>query len=307
MKPLISVVLSAYNAEKYIYEAIESILNQTYTNFELIIINDGSSDNTEEVILSFKDPRIRYIKNKQNRGLIYSLNRGLSEAQGKYIARMDADDYSLPERFAKQVKFLEENSDYIICGGQIEAFGDIKRRVGKHIKPTTDKELKEYMFISSPFAHPTVMMRKSVLDLYNLEYDKDFKDSEDYKLWVDLSDKGLFYNLEDVLLKYRISESQITQRSNIQQQESARKVRRLYLSKRYPFLSIPLEINIEFVKHIKQSTKNNMAFQLCLLSCYDYNINIVYYSFIYLLKGKIDMQTMLRLLKRFIKGSNPLI
>ena len=113
-KPLVSVLMAVYNGEKYLLEAIESILNQTYTNFEFLIINDGSTDSTEEIILSYSDQRIRYIKNEQNLKLIASLNKGLDLAKGKYIARMDADDISLPDRLEKQVNFLERNSTKLL-------------------------------------------------------------------------------------------------------------------------------------------------------------------------------------------------
>lgn len=116
---LISVVLPAYNVQDTIGESIDSILSQTFTDFELIIINDGSQDNTEEVIHAYSDKRIRYYRNEKNEGLIYTLNRGLDLAQGKYIARMDADDVSLPTRFEKQVKVMEESPNIVVCGTQI--------------------------------------------------------------------------------------------------------------------------------------------------------------------------------------------
>ena len=120
---LISVVLPAYNVQDTIGESIDSILSQTFTDFELIIINDGSQDNTEEVIHAYSDKRIRYYRNEKNEGLIYTLNRGLDLAQGKYIARMDADDVSLPTRFEKQVKVMEESPNIVVCGTQIILFG----------------------------------------------------------------------------------------------------------------------------------------------------------------------------------------
>src|SRR5690606_1184748 len=109
------IILPAYNAEKYLAEAIESILNQSFKDFEFIIINDGSKDRTEDVILSYNDPRIVYLNNEANLGLIDKLNKGFNIARGKYIARMDADDISSPERLYIQYQFLENNPDYVIC------------------------------------------------------------------------------------------------------------------------------------------------------------------------------------------------
>lgn len=124
--PLIYVVMSCYNREKYVVEAIESILNQTYTNFEFIIIDDCSTDNTFEIVKEYakKDNRILALKNDKNYCYVHSLNKGIEIAKGKYIARMDDDDISLPERFEKQVEFLEKNEDIIALGTFIEIFSD---------------------------------------------------------------------------------------------------------------------------------------------------------------------------------------
>ena len=117
--PLISVILPAYNAERFLEEAIDSILAQTYKNFELIVLNDGSTDRTEEIILSYNDPRIRYIKNESNLKLIKTLNKGIALARGKYIARMDADDISLPTRFEKEIEFMEIHPDIGVCSSKV--------------------------------------------------------------------------------------------------------------------------------------------------------------------------------------------
>ena len=121
--PKLSVIMPAYNAEKYIGEAIESILNQTFTDFEFIIIDDGSSDHTADIIKGFHDERIRFIQNEKNSGVANTLNKGLELSQGEYIARMDADDISLPARFEKQVAFMEANPDVAVVGCGIELFG----------------------------------------------------------------------------------------------------------------------------------------------------------------------------------------
>ena len=123
--PAVSVILPAYNCEKFIGKAIQSVLQQTFSDLELIIINDGSTDKTEFAILAFDDPRIIYIKNQMNKGLVFTLNRCIELAKGKYIARMDADDICLPERFAKQKTFLDQNENIAVVATTIEFINEI--------------------------------------------------------------------------------------------------------------------------------------------------------------------------------------
>src|ERR1017187_7276972 len=122
--PYITVLMPVYNAAPFLREAIDSILNQTFKNFELLIINDGSTDNCEEIILTYKDPRIRYIKNETNIKLISTLNKGIKLSKGKYIVRMDADDISFPDRIEKQVNYMETNPAIALCGTWFSSFGD---------------------------------------------------------------------------------------------------------------------------------------------------------------------------------------
>ena len=189
----ISVVMPAYNAEKYIGQAIESILNQTYSNFEFIIINDGSNDKTKEVILSYKDDRIIYLENERNFGIVVTLNKGLEKANGEYIARMDADDIAEPNRFEKQIKYLDEN---------IES--------KKRLFTTNADQLKSELIFSSCIAHPTVMIRKKILGKYNLKYDLNYAGAEDYCLWWEIAKVSKIATLPDILLNYRMHESQVT-------------------------------------------------------------------------------------------------
>lgn len=207
--PIVSVIMPAYNAEKYIGKAIESILNQSYEHFEFIIINDGSSDRTKDIVRSFKDKRIIYLENEKNSGICFTLNRGLDIARGKYIARMDSDDISLSNRFEVQVDFLEKHPDIAICGATTEIFGE-------NIKSY------EFEFISDPdscaaglifnpcFAHPTVMWRSKIMKENNLRYDEACKGFEDFKLWWEFAKIGKLTNLSQPLLRYRIHASQET-------------------------------------------------------------------------------------------------
>ena len=208
--PKISVVFPVYNAEKYVEEAIDSILNQTFIDFEFIIINDGSTDNSLSIINKkvATDSRIVLLSNDKNRGLIYTLNRGLKTVRGEYIARMDADDIAMPERFAKQVAFLNANSDIIAVGSNYQFFGNAK---GVSNLKTSAAAIKLNLFFENAIAHPTVMMRKKVLTENEILYNSAFLHLEDWGLWLDLSSIGKIANLPDCLLKYRVEGQNISQ------------------------------------------------------------------------------------------------
>lgn len=211
--------MSVYNAEKYLTESIESILTQTYTNFEFIIINDGSTDHSLEIIQNYmkKVERIVLIT-RENKGLPYSLNEGISKAKGKYIARMDADDISLSARFEEQVRFMEKNSDIGICGTWVEVFSEnIKTKIMKH--PLTHDEMKTRLLFSVCFAHPTVMIKKEILDENSLKYNLDYANAQDYELWSRISEVTKMANIPKVLIKYRLSENSITTITGIKKSE----------------------------------------------------------------------------------------
>ncbi len=207
--PLVSVVMPAYNAEKYLATAIESILTQTYTNFEFIIINDGSTDKTLDIIKTYneKDKRIRLVSNEGNKGIVYSENLGLKSAIGEYIAIMHADDISSPDRFEKQVSYMETNPHISILGGNMSFVG-----TEDHTNYPTNSDWIAMTFMEgNTLSHPTVMMRKK--DIWNkkLLYDQSYSLIEDYKMWVDSALAGLkITNLTDIILDYRLHESQIT-------------------------------------------------------------------------------------------------
>ena len=207
--PKISVIMPAYNAEKYIAEAIDSILSQTFGDFEFIILNDCSRDRTEEIILSYHDPRIVYLKNEQNLGVAATLNRGLAIAKGEYIARMDADDISLPERFAKQVAYLDANDDIVVLGTNLECFNESGTiRTGWSV--SDPEQMKVDMLFACGLAHPSVMMRSDVIR--NLDgYDPTYNGLEDYELWCRVLEHHKITTLPDILLRYRIHGSQVTQ------------------------------------------------------------------------------------------------
>jgi len=220
--PMISVLMPVYNGEKYLREAIESILNQTYNDFEFIILNDGSTDRTEKIILSYDDSRIVYVKNEENLGIIKSLNKGLKLAKSKYIARMDADDISCPQRFKIQVKFMEANPDFTVCGTWTEVFREKDKYVNK--TPVTNEEVKATLFFNSAIAHPTVFLRNKVIIEKELFYDENYIHVEDYELWCRMSSKIKFANIPEVLLEYRYHSESISLKNKVIQNEFSFKV-----------------------------------------------------------------------------------
>jgi glycosyltransferase involved in cell wall biosynthesis len=167
--PLISVVMPVLNGEKYIGEAVKSVLNQTFKKFELIIINDGSTDNTLKVIDQFKDKRIRIIINEKNLGLVKAINKGIFAAKGKYIARCDADDINKEDRFKKQIDFLEKNSNYVLVGSTVELIDELGKKIdeslvrkGYNSLPITDAQIRKEVLVRNPISHPSIMIRKSL-------------------------------------------------------------------------------------------------------------------------------------------------
>lgn len=209
-KPEVSVVMPVYNGARYIREAIESILTQTYKSFELIIINDGSTDNSEEIILSYQDPRIVYLKNQVNSKICVTLNRGLDAAKGKYIARLDCDDIAMPERLEKQTQFLDEHQEIGIVGCDIILFGEHQDDC-YYQSLHTDDDCKAGLLFNSCFAHPAVMIRRSLLEEHHLRYREEYKGLEDLELWWRLSSFTKFANLNEYLLRYRKHPGQETQ------------------------------------------------------------------------------------------------
>ena len=207
--PKVSVVMPAYNAEKYIGEAIDSILNQTFEDFEFIIIDDCSSDRTAEIIKSYTDKRIRFYQNEHNMGVAATLNRGLDLATGEYIARMDSDDISLPERFEKQVQYMSINPNTAVLGAAIELFG---AQSGKRYFSTDYEHLKVDLLFGNCFAHPAVMMRASCFGKGKLQYDNMFNKMEDFDMWVRTAELYEIASLPIILLKYRIHPEQVTQK-----------------------------------------------------------------------------------------------
>lgn len=223
--PRVSVIMPAYNVEKYVGEAIESILNQTFTDFEFVIINDGSTDDTASIIKQYakKDKRIKFINNKKNQGLIAVLNQGLDLCVGEYIARFDSDDISRPTRFEKQVRYMDAHPKCGVVGTWAEKFGpNVMHRVIKH--PETIKLLDLFLY-GSQVVHPSAMLRRAVLVNNNIKYDPRYKYAEDYAFWAEIVKYSEIHNLQEVLLDYRWHDSNVSVTHNKAQKECTENIR----------------------------------------------------------------------------------
>ena len=199
--PKVSVVMSCYNAEKYLRPAIDSILNQTFGDFEFIIWNDGSTDSTEEIIKSYVDPRIRYFYH-ENTGLGRALNLACKEAVGEYIARMDADDIALPSRFEKEVDFLDKNQNYVLVSSAVNYIDEGGNYLGRSFPYTWDRIIKRVVFRTSLIVHPAVMYRRNSYCM-SIGY-MDILGGEDRVLWGHMASLGKYKNLSMPLLNYRV-------------------------------------------------------------------------------------------------------
>lgn len=212
--PPVSVLMPVHNGESFLHESIESILSQSFTNFEFIIINDASDDNTEQIILSYSDERIRYYKNQTRQGIANTLNSGLKLCKGELIARMDADDISEKDRLLTQVNFMKKHTSVSLAGSYISLFGDNINRIKKY--PLTTKQINWAIFTTNPVAHSSVIFRASLYNAGNFFYQKEFSPSEDYELWSRLALICNIANIPEMLVRYRLHASQT---SIVQQQE----------------------------------------------------------------------------------------
>ncbi|MFQ3639515.1 MAG: glycosyltransferase family 2 protein [Chloracidobacterium sp.] len=204
--PCVSVVLCVYNQAAYVAEAIESILRQTLTDLELIVVDDASTDATPSVIQGFADARLRYVRNATNLGHAGSLNRGFALARGAYLAIMDSDDISLPERLERQVTFLERHPEVALCGAWVETFG---ARQERRCFPTEPAALAVRLLMACPFSTPTVVMRRDAWLPGGFDFDA-FGLAFDYAYWVAVANRAAVANVPAVLLKYRLHAGQTT-------------------------------------------------------------------------------------------------
>jgi glycosyltransferase involved in cell wall biosynthesis len=205
--PRIAVVLPVYNGEDYLAEAIRSVLSQTFTDFELVVIDDGSTDRTADVLAGFSDARMRIIRFRHHRGLVQALNTGIRESRSELIARMDADDICLPHRFEKQVAFMDAHSDIALCGTWARLFGDARSVLRPAVEP---KQIHARLFFGGAMDHPSIMMRRAVLERHGLAYDDTFRHVEDFDLFIRLAELAKLANLPEVLLRTRAHDREVS-------------------------------------------------------------------------------------------------
>ena len=214
--------MSVYNTEKFLKESITSILSQTLTDFEFIIVDDASTDKSIEIVKSFNDQRILLIEKSNNEGLPTCLNIGLEAAKGKYIARMDADDIALPERLQVQFDFLEKNPDVGLCGSWFTRFGECKTQLVK--PPLCHAEIKVALLFDTPLAHPTIMFRRELFQEKKLYYDPLHIRSEDWGLWRKCAVHMKIRNIPTNLLKYRVVNSSLSNTKNQEREAVLKKI-----------------------------------------------------------------------------------
>lgn len=222
----VSVIMSTYNDQEYIREAIDSILNQSFSDFEFIIIDDSSSDSTLSIIKDYNDKRIRLIANEENKGLTRNLNTALKLASGIYIARMDGDDISHLDRFKIQVDYLDSNPDVYLIGTAVKDFGESDLY---WFLPDDSEELRIRMLLHPVFAHPSFMFRKELLT-EGFYYDESFRTAQDYDFAVRVSRTHKIGRVKEILLNYRVHSKQISNTSGINQNNNADIIRHRLMS-----------------------------------------------------------------------------
>lgn len=273
--PKVTILMPVYNAEDYLHSAIKSVLVQSFHDFEFVIINDGSTDSSREIINSYSDHRIRFIDRKINHGLVYTLNEGIAVAKGSFIARMDSDDINFPERIEEQVTFLEKNLEVGIVGTSIEGIGSKGQRIGVWEHPLDDLMIRWDLLFKTSFAHPTVMIRTCIIHKYDLKYSASYYPSEDYEFWTRLLLHTKGANLRKPLYKYRIHKNNISNTKALKQFQKSTLVAFHQVQRTFPELEISFEMThkmrIMFVggdtdERIKgEDIKNLLALYLNLL------------------------------------------
>lgn len=261
-EPTVTILMPAYNAEKYLRESIDSILGQTYKDFKLLIIDDGSTDQTASIISSYTDPRVAYVKNDQNIGLVKTLNKGIELIQSTYIVRMDADDLAVSQRLEWQVAFMEQHPEIGVSGGLYRIFGN---ESGIPTIPLQHEDIKAALLFASLICHPAVIMRRSLFNdpavrygvpfEFNDEYGHKILELEDFALWQKLKSKTRFANMDKVLIDYRREGQNLTAQKTDIIFERKRKYYTYLLNELGVIpgdLNLALHISLKYVANAKQ-------------------------------------------------------
>ncbi|MBO7098212.1 MAG: glycosyltransferase [Alphaproteobacteria bacterium] len=261
-QPKVSVLMPIYKTpEKYLREAIESILTQTFTDFEFLILDDCPEDNRKSIVQSYRDDRIKYFQNESNLGISRSRNKLIDLSKGTYLAVMDHDDISMPTRFEKEVLYLDNNPDIGVVSSNIK---DIVKNNISH-RPADDHAIKVTLMGGCTVMHPASMIRKSVLTQNNLHYEEEFSPAEDYALWCRLIGVTKFHHLQEILFKYRNHKQNTTHKQSGKSNVAASNLRN-FLKETYPNLYAEYEYSLMHTRHIKlfglipfitQTTKND--------------------------------------------------
>ncbi|MCX6197822.1 MAG: glycosyltransferase family A protein [Bacteroidetes bacterium] len=257
--PSITVLMPVYNAEKYLREAIDSILQQTFTDFEFLIINDGSTDRSEEIILTYTDPRIRYEKNEQNIKLIATLNKGFELVTTKYVVRADADDINSLNRLELQYKFMEQHPDVGLSGTAYESFGEGKLPAVVRYAPDHNTICWKH-FYQIHLSHGTSIFRMSVVRKHNLFFDAAFAHAEDYELFTRFSRVSRLANLQQVLYKVRHHEHEVSRLfSNVQKENSFRVKQRQFQAMGFMATTKEIELFGKIAQHEYEKSEGFIA------------------------------------------------
>jgi len=231
----ISVIMPVRNGVAYVRSAIDSVLSQSFSDFWFIIVDDGSTDGLSDVVESYRDDRIRFVRFEQPVGICGALNRGIDAAETEYIARMDADDVCYPDRLAIQHAYMEQHPDVGLCGSWVRLFGDSEAERIRRM-PTNPEWVRAYALFDNPHVHSSMLLRRSFMDRHGLRYDDAFARAEDYDLWTRAMDHFAGVNLRQVLLRYRIHEQSVTTRALREMDAAAVRVVSRHLQK----LDIPI-------------------------------------------------------------------
>lgn len=233
MSPLITVLMPAYNPGVHFDEAVRSILSQRFTDFELLMLDDGTQDGSLGILDTIQDPRIRLIRNPRNLGLVETLNLGLREARGRYIARMDADDVAHPDRLGHQLAFMQARPDVAIMGTWSRTIGEGITPWETHY-PTEHADIVCHMLFNTGLTHPTVMIDLQQMQQHGLTYRAVNPHAEDYDLWTRAADVVRLANLSEVLLDYRVHPTQVSSSHQDAQKQSARRIREALIRRLTP-------------------------------------------------------------------------